>query len=172
MDFYDCVRSRLSIRSYKPDPVPEAALNRILEAARLAPSAKNLQPWKFIVVSDPAVRAALVPACRGQSFIAEAPLVICGCALAAEAWAGMGGYWRSDVVDVTIAFEHIVLAAAAEGLGTCWIGAFLEEEVRKVLAIPEGVKPVALTPLGYPAREAKPRPRKPLTEIVCWNRYC
>ncbi len=172
MDFYKAVQSRLSIRAYKPDPVPEEALNRILEAARLAPSAKNLQPWKFIVVKDPAVRAALIPACRGQAFVGEAPLVICACAVESEAWTNMGGYWKSDIVDVTIAFEHIVLAAAAEGFGTCWIGAFLEEEVRKVLAIPAGVKPVALTPLGYPAREAKPRPRKSLSEIVCWDRYC
>jgi nitroreductase len=172
MDFYKAVESRLSIRSYKPDPVPDDVLNRILEAARLAPSAKNLQPWKFIVVRDPAVRAALVPACRGQAFVGDAPAVVCVCSVESEAWGNMGGYWKSDIVDVAIAFEHLVLAAAAEGLGTCWIGAFLEAEVKKVLGIPNGVKPVALTPLGWPVKEAKPRPRKPLSEIVCWDRYC
>ncbi|MBM3331557.1 nitroreductase [candidate division WOR-3 bacterium] len=171
MDFYDVVRSRLSIRAYKPDAVPEEVLNRILEAGRLAPSAKNYQPWKFIVVKDPAIRQALVPACRGQGSVGQAPVVICGCALDAQVWKGMGGYWSAEAVDLTIAIEHMILAAAAEGLGTCWIGAFVEAEVRKVLAIPEGVKPIALTPLGYPAVEAKPRPRKPLSEIVCYDQY-
>jgi len=171
MDFYDVVRNRVSIRAYKPDPVPEETLSRILEAGRLAPSAKNYQPWKFIIVRDPKVKAALIPACRGQSFIAQAPLVICACALEDQAWKGMGGYWSAAAVDVTIALEHIILAAAAEGLGTCWIGAYVEEEVKKVLQIPPGVKPVALTPLGYPAQEPRPRPRKPLAEIVCYDRY-
>jgi len=172
LDFYEAVRTRLSIRSYKPDPVPDDVLKRVLEAGRLAPSAKNLQPWKFVVVKDEQVRAALVPACRGQAFVGSAPLAICGCALVEQAWKGMGGYWSAEAVDVTIALEHMMLAAAAEGLGTCWIGAFIEAEVRKVLAIPENVKPIALTPLGYPARPANPRPRKPLDEISCYDRYC
>ncbi|MEO0080945.1 MAG: nitroreductase family protein [candidate division WOR-3 bacterium] len=171
MDFYEVVRHRLSVRGYKPDPVPEEVLTRILEAGRLAPSAKNIQPWKFIVVRDPKVRQELVPACRGQQFVGEAPVVICGCALEQEAWHGMGGYWSAAAVDVTIALEHMILAAAAEGLGTCWIGAFIEAEVRRVLAIPEDVKPIALTPLGYPASEPRPRPRKPISEIVCYDRY-
>jgi nitroreductase len=171
VDFYETVSYRLSIRSYKPDPVPEDVLNRVLEAGRLAPSAKNLQPWKFIVVRDAEQRALLVPACRGQKFVGEAPVTICACAVESEAWGGMGGYWSADVVDVTIALEHMILAAAAEGLGTCWIGAFIEEQVKEALAIPEGVKPIALTPLGYPAREAKPRGRKPLSEIVCYDRF-
>jgi nitroreductase len=171
MEFYEAVRKRLSVRSYKPDPIPEGVLGRILEAGRLAPSAKNIQPWKFIIIRDSEVKKALVPACRGQAFIAEAPIVICACALTEQAWKGMGGYWTAEAVDVTIAIEHMMLAAAAEGLGTCWIGAYVEADVRKVLAIPEGVKPIALTPLGYPARESKPRPRKPLSEIVCYDKY-
>jgi nitroreductase len=83
----------------------------------------------------------------------------------------MGGYWTAETVDIAIALEHIMLAAAAEGLGTCWIGAYTEAEVKKVLAIPENVKPIALTPLGYPARKSKPHPRKPLSEIVCCDKY-
>ncbi len=171
MDFYETVRRRLSVRAYKPDPVPDGVLDRILEAGRLAPSAKNLQPWKFVVVRDPAVRRLLVPACRNQQFVGEAPVTVCACAVQSEAWGGMGGYWSAEAVDVTIALEHIILAAAAEGLGTCWIGAFVEEEVRKVLSIPEGVKPIALTPIGYPAREPKPRGRKPLDDIVVHDRF-
>jgi len=171
MDFYDAVRKRLSVRSYKPDPVPVDVLNRVIDAGRLAPSAKNYQPWKFIVVKDPAIRQALVPACKNQVSIAQAPVVICACCVIEQVWKGMGGYWSAEAVDITIALEHMMLAAAAEGLGTCWIGAFLEAEVKKVLAIPDGVKPIALTPLGYPAVEARPRPRKPLSEIVCYDKY-
>lgn len=171
MEFYEVVRRRTSVRAYRPDPVADEVLNRILEAGRLAPSAKNLQPWKFIVIKDPAVKAALVPACRNQAFVSQAPVVICGCAIESEVWKGMGGYWSAEAVDLAIALEHIILAAAAEGLGTCWIGAFVEAEVRKVLAIPEGVKPIALTPLGYPAKETSPRPRKPLSDIISLDRY-
>jgi nitroreductase len=171
MDFYDAVRKRLSVRSYKPDPVPEDVLNRILEAGRLAPSAKNCQPWKFIVITDPAIRQALVAACRGQGSVGQAPVVICGCCIEEQAWKRMGGYWSAEAVDIAIALEHIHLAAAAEGLGTCWIGAFLEAEVKKVLAIPAGVKPIALTPLGYPAHEPEPQSRKPLSEITCADRW-
>jgi nitroreductase len=171
VDFYETVQRRLSVRTYKPDPVPEDVLNRVLEAGRLAPSAKNNQPWKFIVVKDPAIRAALVPACRGQASVGEAPVVICGCAVEEQAWKRMGGYWSAEAVDLAIALEHMVLAATAEGLGTCWVGAYLEEEVRKVLAIPAGVRPIALTPLGYPARESRPQPRKPLTDIICYDQY-
>jgi len=171
MEFYEAVQKRLSVRSYKPDPIPEDVLARILEAGRLAPSAKNYQPWKFIVVKDPDVRKALVPACLGQASVGEAPVVICGCAIEEKVWKRMGGYWSAEAVDLAIAMEHMILAATAEGLGTCWIGAFGEAEVRKVLAIPDGVKPIALTPLGYPARESKPRDRKPLSEIVCHDKY-
>ena len=171
MDFYDTIRRRLSVRSYKPDPIPEDVLNRILEAGRLAPSACNLQPWKFIVVKDPAIRQALVPACKGQGSVSQAPVILCACCVVEQAWKKMGGYWSAETVDITIALEHMILAAAAEGLGTCWIGAFLEDDVRKVLNIPEGVKPIALTPLGYPAVESQPRDRKPLSEIVCYDRY-
>jgi nitroreductase len=171
LDFYDAVRARLSVRAYQPDPIPDDVLARILEAGRLAPSAKNYQPWKFIVVKDPAVRTALVTACRGQAFVGAAPVVICACAVVEQAWKGMGGYWSAEAVDVTIALEHMMLAAAAEGLGTCWIGAFIEADVKQVLAIPEGVKPIALTPLGFPARPVSPRPRKPLSDIICYDRF-
>ncbi len=171
MDFYEVIRKRLSVRAYRPDPVPEEILNRILDAGRLAPSAKNLQPWKFIIIRDEKIRQALVPACRNQQFIAQAPVIICACALLEQAWKGMGGYWSAAEIDVTIALEHIILAAANEGLGTCWIGAFIEDEVRKVLEIPAGVKPVALTPLGWPAQESRPRARKELKEIVCYERF-
>uniref|UniRef100_A0A7V3ZVM3 Nitroreductase n=1 Tax=candidate division WOR-3 bacterium TaxID=2052148 RepID=A0A7V3ZVM3_UNCW3 len=171
MDFYEVIRKRRSVRKYKPDPIPDEILERILEAGRLAPSAKNIQPWKFIVIDDPKIKEELVPACRNQKFIAEAPIVICVVALEKIAWGRMGGYWSSYPVDCAIALEHIVLAATNEGLGTCWIGAYDEKEVKKILKCPDEVKVIALTPLGYPAEEPPERSRKPLSEIVCYNQY-
>lgn len=166
MEFFDAVRARRSIRAYRRDPVSDDVFNRVMEAARLAPSAKNIQPWKFVVIRDPAVSAELAVACNNQQYVAQAPIVICGCALETIAYRGMGGYWNSWAVDLAIALEHIVLAAAAEGLGTCWIGSFKEDDVRRILQIPPEVKIVALTPLGYPVQEPGPRPRKPLSEII------
>ncbi|MEO0072655.1 MAG: nitroreductase family protein [candidate division WOR-3 bacterium] len=166
MEFYEVIKKRRSIRAYKPDQIPDEVLARILEAARLAPSAKNIQPWKFIVIKDQQLKEKLVAACRNQTFIAQAPVVICAVALKNIAFGRMGGYWNSYPVDVAIALEHIVLAAANEGLGTCWIGAYDEQAVKELLKIPDNVQVIALTPLGYPEEIPEPRPRKTLSEIV------
>ncbi|MCK4235847.1 MAG: nitroreductase family protein, partial [Candidatus Krumholzibacteria bacterium] len=149
MDVYEAIIERTSVRSYRSDQVDEAKLERILDAARLAPSGKNGQPWIFIVVKDDKTRKKLVPACNDQTFLAEAPVIIVACGREELAYKKMGGYWNSMPVDIGIALEHLMLAAITEGLGTCWIGAFLEEEVRKILEIPAEVKIVALTPVGY-----------------------
>ncbi len=166
MDFYEIIKKRRSVRSYKPDPIPEDVLERILEAGRLAPSAKNLQPWRFLVIRDKKVIEELVPAMRNQRFIAEAPVLIGVVALEKDAWGRMGGYWASYPVDCAIALEHIILAATAEGLGTCWIGAYDEKEVARILNLPPGEKPIAFTPLGYPNEMPAERGRKPLSEIL------
>ena len=171
MDVYEAIRTRTSMREYKPDAVPQEVLERLLEALRLAPSGKNLQPWRFITVTDEDTRRELVDACRGQKFIAQAPVVLVGCGWESRAYSKMGGYWNGLPVDVAIAIEHLMLAAAAEGLGTCWIGAFDESAVKKVLAIPPDVKVIALTPIGYPATERKHRPRKELAEIIAHERW-
>ncbi|HIE06391.1 MAG TPA: nitroreductase [bacterium (Candidatus Stahlbacteria)] len=171
MEIYEVIKQRLSVRSYRADPISPEVLERILEAGRLAPSAKNLQPWHFIVVQDESLRKALVPACRNQAFVAEAPIIICGCADKNLCYAKMGGIIYSYPVDLGIAMEHIILAATAEGLGTCWIGAFDEAKVKEVLQIPDHLHVVALTPVGYPGAESKPRPRKPLKEIVSYDHY-
>lgn len=173
MDFYEVIRTRRSIRSYKPDPVPDDVLTRILEAARIAPSGSNRQPWKFIVVRDEELKRRLAIACHNQMFIAEAPVVIVAC--------GYNIHWNrgeymgdlSMLVDVSIAFTHLILAARAEGLGTCWIGSFSNEEVKRILGIPKDVNVVAITPLGYPRDEdfGEPGPRKPLSEIVSFDRF-
>lgn len=173
MDFYEVIRTRRSIRSYKPDPIPEEVLMRILDAARIAPSGSNRQPWKFIVVKDEELRKRLAAACHNQTFIAEAPVIIVACGYNIH-W-NRGGYMGdlSMLIDVSIAFTHLILAARAEGLGTCWIGAFDNEEVKKILGVPEDVNVVAVTPLGYPKDEEfrEPGSRKALSEIISINGF-
>lgn len=173
MDFHEVIRTRRSIRSYKPDPIPEDVLTRVLEAVRIAPSGSNRQPWNFIVIKEEALRKQLVPVCGNQEFIAEAPVVIVACGYNIN-W-NRGGYMgdMSMLVDVTIAFTHLVLAARAEGLGTCWIGSFNNDGVKKVLGVPEDVNVVAITPLGYPTTEkfAEPGTRKPMPEIVSMEKF-
>jgi nitroreductase len=171
MNLYDIIKTRRSIRNYKGDDIPEEKLMKILEAARLAPSGKNGQPWRFVIVKEKKLREALVDACRGQKYLAQAPLVIAACGSDAEAYQKQGGYMTSMVLDIGIAMEHLVLAATEEGLGTCWIGAFNENDVRKILNVPSNLRVVALTPLGFPDEAPGPKPRKELKDIVIENRF-
>lgn len=161
MEFMDVIKARRSIRRYKPDPVPEDVLNQVLEAARLAPSGGHRQPWHFIVIRNEETKRRLgIPV-----WAAEAPVVIVGCTdpEASPRW---------HVVDISIVFEHLVLAAANFGLGTCWIGKLgADEALKKVLGIPDHMKVVAVTPLGYPAEKPKPKERKPLSEIVHYEKF-
>jgi nitroreductase len=171
MSVLDVIRQRRSVRVYRPDPIPEEALQRLLEAARLAPSGKNLQPWKFVLVQDDPIKKKLARACNQQAFIADAPLIIVACGFPDECYRAMGRYMRSWPVDVTIALEHLILQAQEEGLGTCWIGSFEEEEVKSLLNVPEHVKVLALTPLGYPGEDPQSRGRKPLEKIVSYDSF-
>jgi nitroreductase len=164
MEFHDVIRSRRSIRAYRSDPVEEDKLERILEAARRAPSAANRQPVCFYVIREGETRSALLEA-YSQQWFANAPVIICACSRPEEAWRRSDGKSYADV-DLTIAMDHLILAATAEGLGTCWIGAFKPEPLRRLLGIPDELEPVALTPLGYPDEEPAERPRKDLDEIV------
>lgn len=171
MEFYDVIKKRRSIRKFKPDPIPQPVLKRVLEVGRIAPSDKNIQPWRFIVISDEGIKRALAKACNCQWFIAQAPVVICGAALTESAYARIGGYMSSYIVDLTIALDHMILAATNEGLGTCWVGAFTESKVKKILALPEGVRVIAFVPIGYPA-ERPPMPvRKRFSKIVSYNKF-
>ena len=176
MDVMEAIRTRRSVRSYDSRPIPDEVMERLKDSLRLAPSACNYQPWKFILVTDPELKRALAKASMDQHFIAEAPLIVVGCGFPDRAYKHMGGYGNSTDVDLAIALDHLTLAAVAEGLGTCWIGAFHEEQMKKLLNIPAGVKPVALTPVGYPKSPELNRPvreqdRKTADEVFCEERF-
>ena len=171
MSVLEIIQKRRSIRKYRSDPIPEDIFQRVLEAARLAPSGSNLQPWKFIVVEDKALKDRLARASANQMFMAQAPIIVVACGFPENCYSSMGRYMKSWPVDVTIALEHLILQAEEEGLGTCWIGAFEEKEVKSILNIPEDVKVLALTPLGYPAEKPPDRGRKHLEDIVSYDGY-
>lgn len=167
MDFMEVVRGRRSVRKYRPDPVPQAKLDAVLEAARLAPSWANGQCWTFIVVTDPKVKHAVAQA--GNEWMEHAPAIIAACADPKKSGTKKDqGYY---LLDIGIAMEHLVLAAADQGLATCWIGWFDEEKARAALGVPKGIRVVALTPLGYADEAPEPRPRRSLGEIIRRDRW-
>ncbi len=168
MDVFEAIKTRRSVREYKSTPLPEEKLKKILEAARLAPSAHNAQDWKFVVVKDPAKRQTLAQA-ASQPFMAQAPVVIAAVGLAPQRVLSCGV--PNYAVDLAIAVDHMTLAAAAEGLGTCWIGAFSQGDAKKILHIPENCQIVALLPLGFPADSPCPKSRKPLKEIISYDNF-
>lgn len=171
MDLMEALKTRRSVRRYKAAPIPEESLKAVLNAARLAPSANNAQPWRIIVVSDEDLKRRLVAGAHGQKFIAEAPVVLVGCGLPDEAFQTAGGYMSSHVIDVSIALDHLTLAAHSFGLATCWVAWFDEDKVRDALGIPEDVRVVAMTPLGYPDEAPDRPPRRNLEELVFHERY-
>ncbi len=168
MELFEAIKKRYSCRSYKAGSVPEEKLKKVLEAARLAPSAHNEQEWKFIVLRDIKKRAEVAEA-AGQSFIQEAPIIIAAVATAPEHVMSSGN--PAYAVDLAIAVDHMTLQATEEGLGTCWIGAFSQEKVKKVLEIPENYKVVVLMPLGFPAEKGSPKIRKKLEEIISYDKF-
>jgi nitroreductase len=169
MELKEAIRTRHSVRDYDDRPVPEDKLLRVLEAARLAPSASNRQRWKFVVVRDPERRRALSIAAGGQAHLIKAPVVIAAVATYPEyvMRCGVPAY----AVDLAIALDHITLAAVDEGLGTCWVGAFSQDEARATLGVPQKYCIVALMPLGFPKEENRLKSRKSLDEIVCYETF-
>lgn len=173
MDFFEVVQARRSLRTYLDKPVEREKLEFVLESARLAPSWKNMQCWRFIVVEDAAGRQAMAE-CMGESnpgrkALMGAPMVIVLCALPTESEVWEGKDFM--MLDAGLAMEHLVLAATDQGLGTCWQGLFSEEKAREALSIPDDVRVVAMTPLGYAAEERRPRPRKTMAEIVFYGKW-
>jgi len=166
----DAILKRRSVRSYLDKPVEEDKLKEVLEAGRLAPSACNNQPWKLVVVKNPETRKSLAMACDNQSFVATAPVVIVGCIT--EKGFNMGGWYNSNILDLALAFDHMTLQAAYLRLGTCWIGAFSEKEVKKLLDIPENVRVAAILTLGYPRNErVYEKDRKQLEELISLEKF-
>ena len=169
MDIFSVIKRRRSIRKYKNCAVEDDKLNKVLEAGRLAPSANNRQEWRFVVVRDPQVRERLMAAACNQRFVAQAPVVIACCSVEDSHIMTCGH--AAYAIDVAIAIDHMTLAAAGQGLGTCWIGAFYESRVREILSVPERVRIVELLTLGYPDEQPGARPRKALGEIVYWEKW-
>ncbi len=169
MDVFTAINRRRSVRAYKAAEIEEEKLKRILEAARLSPSASNRQDWKFIVVKNMETRKKLAKAAFGQSFVGEAPVVIVACGTEPKTVMACGQ--PTHTVDVSIACAFMILEAYELGLGTCWVGAFNEGEVKKVLKIPEPVRVVAVIPLGYPDEDPSQRSRKDLDQIICLEKF-
>lgn len=168
MDIIEAINKRYSCRAYQDKAVEAEKINQILEAARLAPSAKNLQDWRFVVVTDAALRQRLCVAANNQSFVAQAPVVIVACCVVDHI---MRCGQPIGPIDVAIALEHIALEATELGLGSCWIGSFSPEQVRPILGIPPSVTIIELMTLGYPAIPQGPRKREPLDSIACYNQW-
>jgi len=173
MDVFEAIVSRRSIRAFKPDQVSEELLDKILEAARWAPSAGNLQAREFILVTDPELKRKLCNAAFGESFIEEAPIDIVVCAnerRSAQRY-GERGEKLYCIQDASASVQDMLLAAHALGLGACWVGAFQERNVSQTFNLPNGVKPVAIIPLGYPVEHPSTTPRMRLKDLVHKNRY-
>jgi len=168
MDVMQAIKERRSIRRYQQRPVDDEILTTLMEAVRLAPSASNRQEWRFIVVKDRAQIEKLATI-TGQLFLATAPVIVAGVALNPER------VMRCEVpayaVDLSIALTHLMLAAVEHGLGTCWIGWFDQNEVKRTLRIPDEYKVVGLLTLGYPAESPDFRGRKPLNEVVSYDYF-
>lgn len=169
MELKEVIDKRESVRSFRDKPVPDEKLRNVLEAARLAPSAVNRQDMKLVVVRDAKKREALAHAANNQRFVGQAPVVIVAVSTNPERVMSCGV--PSHPVDLAIAVDHITLAAVDEGLGTCWIGAFSQEQVKNILGIPDKYKVVTLIPLGFPKKERGVKSRKSLDEIVCYESF-
>jgi nitroreductase len=168
LEIPDAILKRKSVRAYAPKGLTDEELEALIKAAISAPSAGNMQPWGFVAVRDRGVKEALVEAAHGQSFIASAPVVIVVCADPARTTPRYGerGEKLYCLQDTAAAVENIMLTAAHNGLGTCWIGAFDEGMAAAAIGLPGGIRPVAMIPVGYPAQDPTPRPRRPVAEVL------
>jgi len=169
MDVLEAIKGRRSVRAFKSEKnVSEKTVEDLIDAARWAPSAGNIQPWEFIIVSRPEIKKRLAEAAFNQSFIEEAPVVIVVCADENSSSEGYGQRGRTlyCLQDTAAAIQNIHLTAHSLGLGTCWVGAFKEEEASEILKIPQGIRPVALIPVGYPSKFPSPRGKRAADQMV------
>jgi nitroreductase len=169
VEVFEAIAARYSVRGYKADPVDDDTLGRVLEAARRAPTASNRQPFRLVVMHTRGRETELMRI-YGRPWFVQAPLVVCVVAVPGEAWRRSDDK-PYDEVDATIAMDHLVLAATAAGLGTCWIAAFDPAAAREVLGLPDDVEPIAFTPLGYPDKPSPGTGRRPLAELVRYEHW-
>jgi len=173
MDVLEAIKGRRSIRAFKNQDVSAKTVEKLIDAAQWAPSAGNIQPWEFIIVRKPEIKRKLVDAALDQMFIEEAPVVIVVCANEEHSSQGYGvrGKTLYCIQDTAAAIQNIHLTAYSLRLGTCWVGAFREEETREILKIPHGIRPVAIVPIGYPAEAPTARMRKSTSQIVHYETF-
>jgi nitroreductase len=170
MEFSDLIAARYSVRAYRADPVEEEKLQCVLEAARLAPTAANRQPFQLIVLHTAGREEEIGHIYRRPWFV-QAPMIIAVCTISSQAWVRESDRFNARLIDAAIVADHLILAATNLGLGTCWIAAFNMDAARSVLRLPLEVEPVIFTPLGYPADVPGPRVRKPLVELVRYEHW-
>jgi nitroreductase len=169
MDFMELVHKRYSVRAYKPDPVEDNKLDQVLEAARMAPTAANRQPFQLIVIHTQGRQEELLRIYRREWF-SQAPILICACGVPRQSWVRADNRRYLDV-DVAIVMDHLILAATNLGLGTCWVAAFNASAAREILCLPDEVEPLIFTPLGYPADQPEVKERKPISQLVRRERW-
>lgn len=168
MKLFEAIKKRYSCRSYLDKPIEKDKLEKIIEAARLAPSAKNFQDWRFVFVTDPAKKEQLAHAANGQMFLAKASVIIVACSNKDYV---MSCGQASGPIDVAIAMEHIALTATSLGLATCWIGAFNPDKVKPVVQIPKDIEIIELMALGYPADKERHNSRLAAEQIVSFDQW-
>jgi nitroreductase len=173
MELLEAIKGRRSTRNFKKQTIPDNAIETIIDAAICAPSAGNIQPWEFVIIKNPAVKEKLAEAALNQRHVEEAPVVIVVCADEKRSSMGYGSRGRTlyCLQDTAAATQNILLAAYSLGLGACWVGAFNEDEVKDILKAPEGLKPVAMVPLGYPNAASRQRGRRLLNQIVHYDGF-
>jgi len=161
MSLLDIIFNRASVRRYTSEPVSEEVLRNILEAGRRAPSAMNAQPWHFIVVTEQNLKEQLSKR-RWTGFMKDATFVVVGCGEKMNHW---------STIDVAIALQNMVIAAEAQGLGSCWVGDFDQTELKEMLGLPDNLHVIAMVSFGHPAEKPAPRNKKNLEEIIHYNKF-
>jgi len=170
MEYSKLIASRYSVRAYRSDPVEDEKLQRVLEAACLAPTASNRQPFQIIVINTQSRENELLRIYHKPWFV-QAPLILCAVGLPKDSWVRSADQRRYLDVDVAIVMDHLILEATNQGLGTCWIAAFNARAAREILSLPDEVEPLIFTPLGYPADVPGPKERKPLDTLVRYEHW-
>jgi nitroreductase len=173
MELLEAIKGRRSVRAFKQQDVPEETVEKLIDAARHAPSAGNIQPWTFVIVRNLKVKKKLARAALNEAFVEEAPVVIVVCANEKRSSSGYGkrGENLYCIQDTAAATQNILLTAYSLGLGACWVGAFNENEAKKVLRVPSGIRPVAIIPVGYPNETPSQRNKRPLSQIMRYETF-